>query len=547
MTDTNIRVMTTKETWNRDAGAVEGLDLAIGSKVLLTNTALTISREERIALLGRNGSGKSTLFHWLATRTNSWSIYEVAQELAPTAQSVISVVLAAHLERGRLWARQAELDSQEADLTETELAEYTAIGEQLAAMRADADPPRARRILHGLGFGAAQMDEPLTHLSGGWRARVALAQGLFMEPDLLLLDEPTNHLDLNGVLWLQEYLRTWPKTLVVISHNAGFVREVATTQWLLARGTVTTYKCRYDRYLKLLATEEKKREKDWDALEKEVTALKKKGTPAARKAAEELLTKRARDGVVRPEKRYTPKIFFMEAPAMSARAGALISTENAQLGYAGHVVLADVTFALHGGCRVALVGANGSGKSTLLKFLADELAALDGEAGVQRRPGLRICKFDQHFYHSLPDAATPLEHLAAVAPPMADGARVGVDVLRKILGATGLEGAAHTRPIGTLSGGQKARVYFGSIAVQAPDILLMDEPTNHLDMETVAGLQEEMKTFPGAAVIVSHDVDFLEEIATETWCTAGGCLERLGEGVDGIAVYVNRVVADMEI
>jgi ATPase subunit of ABC transporter with duplicated ATPase domains len=233
---TELRVTTAKETWNRDAGAVEGLDLAIGSKVLLTNTAFTVSREERIALLGRNGCGKSTLFHWLATRTNSWSIYEVAQELAPTAQSVISVVLGAHLERGQLWARQAELDSQEEDLSDAELAEYTAIGDKLASMRADADPPRARRILHGLGFAAAQMDGPLTHLSGGWRARVALAQGLFMEPDLLLLDEPTNHLDLNGVLWLQEYLRAWPKTLIVISHNAGFVREVATTQWLLARG-----------------------------------------------------------------------------------------------------------------------------------------------------------------------------------------------------------------------------------------------------------------------------------------------------------------------
>jgi ATP-binding cassette, subfamily F, member 3 len=277
-----------------------------------------------------------------------------------------------------------------------------------------------------------------------------------------------------------------------------------------------------------------------------VAALKKKGTPAARKAAEDLLAKRTRDGVARPEKRYAPKFFFMEAPA-TTRAGALISTECAQLGYDGHVVLADVTFALHQGCRVALVGANGAGKSTLLKFLAGEMGALDGEAGVQRRTGLRICKFDQHFYHSLPEELTPLQHLATLAPVMEDGARVGVDVLRKILGATGLEGAAHTRPIGTLSGGQKARVYFGSVAVQAPDILLMDEPTNHLDMETVAGLQEGLRTFPGAAVIVSHDVDFLEEVATEVWCTAGGRLERLGEGVDGLAVYVDRVVAEMEV
>ena len=544
---TDLRVTTVKETWNRDAAAIEGLDLAIGPKVLLTGSTFTLTRGDRVALLGRNGCGKSTLFHWISGRAvagvaTGWSVYEVAQELPPTETAVISVVLAAHLERGRLWARQAALEEIE-EMSDGELEEYTAIGDQLASMKADTDPPKARRILHGLGFSTAQMDGPLSALSGGWRARVALAQGLFMQPDLLLLDEPTNHLDLDGVIWLQEYLSAWPTTLVVVSHNAGFVRSVSSTIWLIQRGALTTYKCRYDRYLKLRSEELKKAEKAWSSLDKEYTNLRKKGTPAARKEAEALMAKRTKEGVVRPEKPYAPKFFFMEAAEQSGSRGSLISTEGARLGYHGHVVLDDVTFALHAGCRVALVGANGSGKSTLLKFLADEMPAIDGEAGVSRRVGMRVCKFDQHFYHSLPEDRTPLEHLATFAPVLEDGTRVSVDTLRKILGASGLEGAAHTRPIGTLSGGQKARVYFGSVAVQAPDILLMDEPTNHLDMETVEGLAAGLREFPGAAIVVSHDLDFLEEVATEVWMTAGGRLERLGEGVDGLQSYVDRVVA----
>lgn len=541
----SLQITTESMTWNPDAASIVGLDIKVCGQTLVSDTELKITLGDRIAILGRNGSGKTLLMSWLQQQGDPWSIYQVLQELPPTTDTVMNVVLSAHLERGRLWARQAELETV-TDMTDAELEEYTAIGDQLAAMQADADPPRVRRILAGLGFSQTEMDGPLSALSGGWRARVALARGLFMEPDLLLLDEPTNHLDLNGVLWLTEFLKGWRKTVIVISHNVGFVREVARAVWLFRTRRVWTYRCRYDRFLKQREQEERKMEVDWTVLEKQVIALRKKGTPAARKEAEALLTKRAGEGVVRPEKPYKPKFFFVGDDDSVSRVGPLIHCDDAQLGYEGRPdVLTGVTFAIHDGCRVALVGANGSGKSTLVRFLAgDEVVVADGY--VSRRPRLRVCSFDQHFYHTLPEESSPLEYLTQLAPEGADGKRVEVGLLRQVLGATGLPGEAHLRPIGTLSGGQKARVYFGGIAVQSPDVLLMDEPTNHLDMETIAGLTAALQEFRGAVVVVSHDLEFLEEVATETWVVRDGRVERSGEGTDGLGAYVAEVVAAIE-
>ena len=296
-----------------DAFAFRDVDIRAGPKQLITGASIAVGRGDRIVLLGRNGCGKTTLFGWLASAVaaeTSWSVYQVAQELAPVATSVTSVVLGAHLERGALWRRQAELEGKDEDMTEEEMAEYRNNGERLVAMRADADESRARRILAGLGFSAHDMNRSLSEFSGGWRARVALAQGLFMEPDVLLLDEPTNHLDLDGVIWLSDFLSKWRKTVIVISHNRGFIDVVANTVWEIRRGGLRAYKGRYSRFLQQRALETKKAEEDWVALDKELLALRKKGTPVAKDAAAALLAKRTAEGVVRPEKAYAPKFFF---------------------------------------------------------------------------------------------------------------------------------------------------------------------------------------------------------------------------------------------
>jgi ATPase subunit of ABC transporter with duplicated ATPase domains len=532
-----------KSHWNRDAISVEGLSIAIGSTQIVSSVSFTIPKGARIALLGRNGCGKTTLARWISSMESEskwWKIYQVAQELPKTEHTVVSTVLSAHTVLGQLWARQAQLESV-AEMTDAEMEEYSEIGDKLTAMKSDMEESRARRILHGLGFSREQTDAPLSHLSGGWCARVALAQGLFMEPDLLVLDEPTNHLDLHGVIWLQEYLNHWTKTLFVISHNAGFLRDFATTQWYLHCGKLTVYNCQYDQFRKMRAVEDAKAEAEWEQVKKQVAFLKKKNRG---KEANELLARKAAEGVVRPDKPYTPRFFILEdeddETSVRVRHGALLATSDAVIGYSKTApVLTNVSFALHPGCRVALVGANGSGKTTLIRFLLGELQSFSGPLSVSRRSGLRVCAFDQQFFHTLPEHQTPLEFISSVAPD------IHKDLVRKLLGATRLEGAAHSQPIGTLSGGQKSRVYFASIAAQAPDILLMDEPTNHLDMETIVGLQEGLKDFSGAAVIVSHDLDFLEEIATEVWCTADGKLTRFGEGVDGLERYVQQVLHDV--
>ncbi len=571
-----MQVATTQQVWNADAISITGFQLTIGSKQLISTANFKISKRDRIAILGRNGCGKSTLFHWISAQnrviqsTNfsgldnpsrlassspilvdwrqlaqnpaTWSIYEVAQELPPTQQTITQLVLAAHLERGALWERQTILEAKET-MTDEETQEYKQIGEDLAAMCADADPPRARKILAGLGFQESQMDLPLTHFSGGWRARVALAQGLFMEPDLLLLDEPTNHLDLPAVLWLQEFCAAWPKTLLVISHNVGFVRQVANTIWDFRNQTITAYACKYDRFLKQRVLDLKKQEKEWETLEKEVQALKKKGTPQSKKAAEELLKKRQKEGVIKPEKPYEPKFFLLETEETTVNQSALLTLDSAELGYdPANPILAGVTFALFPKCRVALVGANGSGKSTFLKSLQGSLPILN-ESAIRKHPNLRVCTFDQHFYHSIPEDQAPLEWLDSLIPIEENKKRVSMDQIRKVLGASGLEGVAHTRPISTLSGGQKSRVYFASLSIMAPDILLLDEVTNHLDIETIEGLTKALKEFPGAMVIVSHDLDFLDTLATEVWVTEDGTLKHLGQDVDGLDIYVNSVLS----
>lgn len=525
------------ETWNRDAVVVSGLDVQAGGNVLLRNISFVLGAQSHVALLGRNGSGKSTLLRWFASEgvegvegaegARLWTVYLVEQEMAESTRSALDIVLSAHLVRGRLWSRLRELEAID-DLTETQLEEYQTASQALDSMGAERDEARVRKILRGLGLSTEQISAPLKSLSGGYRARVALAQGLFMEPALLLLDEPTNHLDLEGVIWLSDFLSKWPKALVVVSHNASFIREVSDAQWCIERKSLYTYRGSYDKFLSLRRQEHQKARDTWDKYEKELKALRSKG-----RSTEALEARHA--GTVRPERAYQPRFLFSDREAAGSGA-ALVSLTDVCLGYETRVLLRGVSIGLYRGTRVALIGPNGSGKSTLLDCIQGTSTAQTGGTA-QKAPGLRVCRFEQHFYHLLPEDESPVQYIS--------GTGCSVVEVRKLLGTSGLEGSLHTRPIGDLSGGQRSRVYLAYIISKEPDVLLLDEPTNHLDMETIDGLAEALSTFPGAAVVVSHDMDFLERVCTDVWRIKEEIVQS-SNGTDELDAYVEDVLSGDE-
>ena len=535
--------------WKSDVLTVKGLDLQLGGKKLFEEAAFDLHRGSRVCLLGRNGAGKSTLFNWLAEEAKNpahpWSVYLVEQELPPTDFSAAQTVLAADLERGALWQRRAELEVKQeaAELTDAEFQEYQDVCEELQARRSEADEPEVQKILKGLGFSPEQASRPLRELSGGWRARVAIARGLFMKPQLLLLDEPTNHIDLAAAVWLAEFCESWPNTLAVITHNAHFAHTVCNHVWQLSQRTIRSYKCTYNMYVKQRDQDYKKQVEDWKQIEKQVQAIKAKGTPDTQQKVMAFIQQKQAEGIRPPERRYAPRFVLYDDDHQSSAKTSLIDVTEASVGYSADTppILTDLTFAIYPQTITALVGPNGAGKTTFLRLLTDELTQTTGK--VNRKPGLRTCFFHQHFYHDLPQDSTPLQYIQGVASASLQGK---TDEIRRLLGMTGMDGPTQALEIKHLSGGQKARVYFAAIAAQQPDILILDEPSNHLDMETSDALLIALKEFQGAVVIVSHDLAFLEELDPEVWEISNGYLKRLGHGCTALAKYINSSLKDPE-
>lgn len=537
--------------WKSDVLTVKGLDLQLGGKRLFEEASFDLHRGSRVCLLGRNGAGKSTLFNWLAAEANHpahpWSVYLVEQELPPTDFSAVQTVLAADMERGALWQRRAELElkqeQEDVELTDTEFEEYQQVCEELQARKADADAPEVQKILKGLGFSDIQASRPLKELSGGWRARVAIARGLFMKPQLLLLDEPTNHIDLAAAVWLAEFCESWPNTLAVITHNAHFAHTVCNHVWQLNQRTIRSYKCSYNMYVKQRDQDYKKQLEDWKHIEKQVQAIKAKGSPDTQQKIQAFIQQKQADGIRPPERRYAPRFVLYGDEQQSTTKTSLIDVRDASVGYSpdSPPILSNLTFAIYPRTITALVGPNGAGKTTFLRLLTGDLTQTSGT--VNRKPGLRTCFFHQHFYHDLPQDSTPIQYIQAVAAASLQGKP---DEFRRILGMTGMDGTTQNLEIKHLSGGQKARVYFAAIAAQQPDILILDEPSNHLDMETSEALLVALKEFQGAVVIVSHDLAFLEELNPEVWEIVHGQLKCIGHGCTALTKYINAALKEPE-
>jgi ATP-binding cassette subfamily F protein 3 len=496
---------------------IADLTYRVAGRTLLDGASARIPDGWRVGLVGRNGTGKSTLLELIrgqlqpdagAIETSAGGrIGMLAQEAPGGETTPIELVLAADGERAALLA-EAEAAPDAARLAQ--------IHDRLTAIGAHAAPARAAAILAGLGFNENMQHRPLASYSGGWRMRVALSAVLFSAPELLLLDEPTNHLDLEATAWLEDYLQTYPHTLLIVSHDRRLLNAVPDHILHLDRAKLTLYAGGYDAFeerrtlrIEQSRAEAAKQEVRRAHLQAFVDRFRAKATKARQAQSRlKMIAKMAPVAVIADD----PTITF-DFPVPPELRPPLIGIEKGAVGYEpGRPVLSGLDLRLDPDDRIALLGANGNGKSTLAKLLAGRLTL---EAGRQHRsPKLKIGFFAQHQIEDMVPEDTPFTHLARLMP------KAKPEEVRARLGRFGFGQDKAFVKVGALSGGERARLNFALITHDAPSLMIFDEPTNHLDIDSRAALAEAINDFSGAVILISHDWYLLELTMDRLWLVA---------------------------
>ena len=497
---------------------IDNLTYRIGARVLLDRADAAVNPGHRVGLVGRNGCGKTTLLRLIAGEVepdggrietpSRWRVGMTRQEAPGGPESLIDTVLAADRE---LAALTAEAESAR---DPHRIAELHA---QLRDRDAHTARARAARILAGLGFDEATQQRPCREFSGGWRMRVGLAALLFTRPDLLLLDEPTNHLDLEATLWLEDYLRRYPGTVLLVSHDRDLLNRAVGEILHLEGGKLTLYAGGYDRFERTramrLALDDKlraKQEVQRAHIRAFVERFRYKATKARQAQSRLKMLERMEPIPERPDA-YDVTFAFPDPEPLPPP---LYALDDVAIGYDGRPVLGGLSLRLDADDRIALLGANGNGKSTLIKLLAGRLEPLAGS--VVRSGKLRVGYFAQHQADELDLDATPVIELGRRR-------RGEQEVkLRAHLGRFGFTQQRADTRIADLSGGEKARLLFALMSCDAPHVLLLDEPTNHLDVESRQALIQALGEFRGAVVIVAHDPHVIELTAERFWLIADG-------------------------
>jgi ATP-binding cassette subfamily F protein 3 len=511
-----------------------GITVRLGGRTIIDDATAKLPPRGRIGLIGRNGAGKSTLVRVIAgmLEADNGSVSMprgsrlgfLAQEAPSGEGTPFETVLAADTERAALM-HESEISDDPHRIAE--------IHERLITIEAHSAPSRAARILVGLGFDEEAQKRPLESFSGGWRMRVALAALLFSEPDLLLLDEPSNHLDLEAVLWLEDFLSSYPATILLVSHERDFLNNVVDHILHLSAGKLTLYPGGYDAFERQRA---ERQAQIASARAKQQAMRERLQDYVARNSARASTAKQAQSRA-KALARMQPIAELIDDPSLSfdfpnpdELRAPLITLDFASVGYDAKPVLERINLRLDPDDRIALLGRNGNGKTTLARLLAAQLTPMDGAMNASAK--LRVGYFTQYQVEELDRSETPLQHMTALMKDASPG------VVRAQLGRFGFAGPKATTEVGKLSGGERARLALALITRDAPHMLILDEPTNHLDVDAREALVQALNAYSGAVVVISHDRHMLEMTADRLVLVDGGTAKEFDGSIDDYIAFI---------
>ncbi|MEN9587995.1 MAG: hypothetical protein RIT15_1570 [Pseudomonadota bacterium] len=539
--------------------SLQKITLRRGSKIILSEASALIQPGEKVGLVGRNGAGKSSLFALLMGELHedngdfsipaAWEVATVAQHMPETSESATDFVLAGdtRLEAARLALTALENDpNMDRDGFGEQFAEAYTNWEDAGGHDAAS---RAQTLIQGLGFTVQELDQPVNSFSGGWRMRLQLARALMCPSDLLLLDEPTNHLDLDALVWLEAWLKRYEGTMVVISHDREFLDAVTRVTLHIEVTKLTRYGGNYTQFedlraaaAALQATAFAKQQDKIAHLQKFIDRFKAKASKAKQAQSRvKALERMEKVGPLLAEADFT---FEFKEPANLPNP--MLTISGGEFGYPtddglGKVIVRNVNKSVLAGERIGILGANGQGKSTVVKTIARALKAMGGE--VLEGRGLNIGYFAQQELDVLKEHDNPLDHMSDMVRRMsAAGTLSGQSTReqdhRSYLGSFNFTGDQVKQAVGTMSGGEKARLVLAMIVWQRPNLLLLDEPTNHLDLATREALAMALNEFEGTVMLVSHDRALLRSVCDEFWLVAKGAVVPFDGDLDDYQVYL---------
>ena len=537
---------------------LRNITLRRSAKVLLEAASVTLNPGEKVGLVGRNGAGKSSLFALLNGGLHEdsgefsipaqWRMGQVAQDMPETEQSATDFVV-----EGDTVLRAAQMEVTQAEATD----DYERMANAYMGLHdagAHDAPSRAQALILGLGFKTHELDRPVNSFSGGWRMRLQLARALMCPSDLLLLDEPTNHLDLDALVWLEAWLKRYEGTMVVISHDREFLDAVTTVTLHIDAGKLVRYGGNYSKFEDMRAEQMALQQNAYAKQQDKIAHLQKfiaRFKAKASKAKQAQSRVKALDRMEKIAPLLSEADFSFEFKEPANLPNPMLSMSGASFGYpapddapdgtAPTTIVRNVNRSVLAGQRIGILGANGQGKSTLVKTVARDLKAIAGE--ITEGKGLNIGYFAQQELDVLRPADSPLEHMIALVKSLTAAGKLAGQAtreqdLRSFLGTFNFGGDMVKQAVGSMSGGEKARLVLCMIVWQRPNLLLLDEPTNHLDLATREALSMALNEFEGTVMLVSHDRALLRAVCDEFWMVSRGGVEPFDGDLDDYQRYL---------